>query len=515
MFIALAPETVLQNRYRIISRLDKPKSDGKGKGGMGAVYLAEDSLLSCEVAIKQTFNNDDADLTDELNKAFQREAKLLANLRHQSLPRVTNHFSEDNGQFLVMDLVRGEDLDDLRLRHGGRLPLNLALKLADQLLEVLHYLHKQNPPVIHRDIKPSNLKLTENEQLMLLDFGLAKGTLGLMTHHNHRSLFAMTEAYAPPEQIEGEITEARSDLFSFGATFYELLTGQTPPHALTKRAFEIAKKNPDPLRPVHELNIEVPKEISEIFTRTLSIDIEKRPRSATLLRQELSMIDGKIFTEETTVINKRKLATPNLLAPKNKPYQETFTDPRDGYSYKIVKLRDGNWWLAENLRYEMPIPNSFPADENPDEMILATNPDYDWTKYGRLYTWDAAQKASPSGWHLPSSREWKKMLKLYGHGEGLGNDKSTDDLKILVRDEMDMEFGGFIESRSYQTYNPAIPYAYGYFHGRMGGRFWSSSRATFPLKIRSGIYYRFFSRGSAGRDQENVEKAFSVRCVKD
>lgn len=302
MFVSLLPGTILQNRYRIVSRLDKPQFDGRGKGGMGAVYLAEDSWLSCEVAVKQIFL-DDIELSDDIAKAFQREAKLLANLRHPALPRVTSHFIENNGQFLVMDLIRGEDLDDIRLQHNGCLPFELALKLADQLLEVLDYLHSQAPPVIHRDIKPSNLKLTKSGQIMLLDFGLAKGTLGLMTQHN-RSLFAMTPAYAPPEQIEGEITEARSDLFSFGATFYELLTGQPPPHALTKRALEIVKKNQDPLRPIHEFNPEVPAAVSDIFTSVLSLDLENRPASAALLRKQLADASADASNDKTTVIKR-------------------------------------------------------------------------------------------------------------------------------------------------------------------------------------------------------------------
>jgi hypothetical protein len=97
----------------------------------------------------------------------------------------------------------------------------------------------------------------------------------------------------------------------------------------------------------------------------------------------------------------------------------TITDPRDGSAYCIVKLRDGNWWLAENLRYELP--GSFPADRKPNERALATNPGYDSEKYGRLYTWEAAKKSPPPGWHLPSSREWQKMLNAYGgYGRGLG-----------------------------------------------------------------------------------------------
>lgn len=197
---------------------------------------------------------------------------------------------------------------------------------------------------------------------------------------------------------------------------------------------------------------------------------------------------------------------------KETSMKDTFTDPRDGNTYNIVMLRDGNWWLAENLRYEMP--GSFPADEKPDESVLATNPSYDWRKYGRLYTWDAAQKVSPPGWHLPSDREWKKMLKLYGgYGEGLGNDKGTPDTEILIQDELCIELGGFIDSTDYPGKNPSPPYYYGYFYGRMGGRFWSTARQR-SLSVRGGIYYRFF-KNTIGRDSENVEKAFSARCIKD
>jgi uncharacterized protein (TIGR02145 family) len=197
-----------------------------------------------------------------------------------------------------------------------------------------------------------------------------------------------------------------------------------------------------------------------------------------------------------------------------------FTDPRDGHKYKIVQLRDGNWWLAENLRYD--IPGSYPADENPDESILATNPDYDWRRYGRLYTWEAAKKAIPPGWHLPSDREWKNMLKLYGgyaplHGKI--DPTGRNDLVTLIRDELDVEFGGHLDTADYPNNTPSPPYYYGYFGGFMGGRFWTSKRPLFDK--RSALYYLFFlhtdgreQSGAAMRSQENDTKAFSVRCVR-
>jgi uncharacterized protein (TIGR02145 family) len=190
-----------------------------------------------------------------------------------------------------------------------------------------------------------------------------------------------------------------------------------------------------------------------------------------------------------------------------------FTDLRDGHTYKIIKLRDGNWWMAENLKYEMP--GSFPADEKPSENILATNPDYDWRKYGRLYTWEAARKASPPGWHLPSDREWKKMLNLYGgYGVGVGNEPKRrnwqNDTQSLIRNELCVEFGGYLNTANSSDRTP--PYAYGYFYSGMGGRFWSTTR-QFSFSIRGGIYYRFLQQGPVCRDCENREKAFSVRCI--
>jgi Serine/threonine protein kinase len=141
----IEPETVLQGRYRIISQI--------AKGGMGAVYRARDLRLRIDVAIKQTLFNDEA-----YRQAFEREAQILARLRHQALPRVIDHFIEPQGQFLVMEFIHGEDLGNQLARLGRRFAspqvLPLVVKWADQLLDVLHYLHTRPVPVIHRDIKP-------------------------------------------------------------------------------------------------------------------------------------------------------------------------------------------------------------------------------------------------------------------------------------------------------------------------------------------------------------------------
>src|SRR5262249_16961408 len=145
----LSLDTILQNRYRIIRPI--------AEGGMGAVYEAMDQRLGASVALKESFF-----AQESLLQAFHREASLLATLRHRGLPKVIDHFTEDGRQYLVMELIPGDDLLKILRLHNKPLPLSDVIGWADQLLEALVYLHSQQPPVIHRDIKPANLKLNEH-----------------------------------------------------------------------------------------------------------------------------------------------------------------------------------------------------------------------------------------------------------------------------------------------------------------------------------------------------------------
>src|SRR5918999_6393745 len=252
----LAPETVLQGRYRIVRQL--------GQGGMGAVYEAVDLRLDTVVALKETLFTE-----ERLRKQFEREARLLARLHHQALPRVSDHFTENDGAFLVMQFIPGEDLFEKQTRRGSAFPQADVLQWADQLCDALDYLHTQDPQIIHRDIKPQNLKLTARGQIVLLDFGLAKGSGGLMSVvTTSASIFGYTPNYAPLEQIQGLGTDARSDLYSLGATIYHLLTGVKPPDALT-RATAVVNGQPDPLRPARGLNEEVPDAVSGALPRAM------------------------------------------------------------------------------------------------------------------------------------------------------------------------------------------------------------------------------------------------------
>ncbi len=271
----LAPGTVLQNRYHIVKLL--------AQGGMGAVYEARDERLGNTVALKETFFAD-----ENMRRAFEREARLLASVRHQALPKVSDHFNEGVGQFLVMEFIAGNDLASMmQNRKGLVFPTDQVLEWADQLLDALDYLHTLEPPVIHRDIKPQNLKLTARGQIILLDFGLAKGLMQPgATAAAGQSVFGYTPNYAPLEQIQAEGTNARSDLYSLAATLYNLMTGQTPPGALTRIA-AVASGQPDTLIPANEVNPHVSPSVANALMWAMSLNNNQRPATAAAMRDAL------------------------------------------------------------------------------------------------------------------------------------------------------------------------------------------------------------------------------------
>jgi eukaryotic-like serine/threonine-protein kinase len=287
----LTPDTVLQGRYLIVRQL--------GQGGMGAVYEAIDQRLDTTVALKETLFSD-----EKLRKQFEREARLLARLHHPALPRVSDHFSEGEGQFLVMQFIPGEDLAEMMNQKRGPFPSDQVLTWADQLLDALDYLHTQDPQIVHRDIKPQNLKLTPRGQIILLDFGLAKGQAGDISRvTTSASIFGYTPNYAPLEQIQGLGTDSRSDLYSLGATAYHLMTGVKPPDALT-RAAAFVNGQPDPLLPASTANPAVGSEVDLMLGKAMAQSREQRYASAAEMRKALHGTE-----QASTVINRGEAQT--------------------------------------------------------------------------------------------------------------------------------------------------------------------------------------------------------------
>jgi serine/threonine protein kinase len=298
----LSPGTVLQQRYTIVKLL--------GKGGMGAVYQATDKKFGSTVALKQMIVTGEA-----LVSAFEREAILLNGLRHAALPVVFDHFAEAGGQFLVMQFIPGKDLAELLTERGGPFPLTQVAKWADQLLDALEYLHGRTPPIIHRDIKPQNIKLTPEDSLVLLDFGLAKGDLS-GDAVQQRSLVGFTPVFASLEQMRGLSTDPRSDLYSAAATIYCLLTGRPPVDALARADALLAGK-PDPLPLASDVNPQVPRAVAEVVRQAMTVSRDERLASAKEMRRQLraAFKAARVVTDDLDATVVQASAPPQLSVP--------------------------------------------------------------------------------------------------------------------------------------------------------------------------------------------------------
>ncbi len=270
----LPVNTVLQGRYQVVEQI--------GRGGMGAVYKALDLRLRSTVALKETLVQGDLH-----RKAFEREAQLLAGMRHPTLPKVSDHFTEGDGQFLVMEFITGDDLGALLMRRAGPFPAVDVLRWGDAILGALEYLHSHQPPIIHRDIKPQNMKLTDRGEIILLDFGLAKGVVAQNSISVATgSIFGYTPHYAPLEQIQGAGTDPRSDLYALAATMYHLLTNTPPSDALTRAASRI-NEEADSLVAANLLNPEVPPAVANVLLQAMAQKPDQRFPNAVVMRAAL------------------------------------------------------------------------------------------------------------------------------------------------------------------------------------------------------------------------------------
>ena len=197
-----------------------------GQGGMGCVYQVRHTHLDRSYALKALLNPDPA-----AEQQFRQEAQILAALAHPNLPRVSDYFSAKGQNYLVMDYVPGDDMQAMLDARGQPFTAAEVLPWLLQLLDALAYLHARG--VVHRDIKPGNLKVTPEGRLVLVDFGIAKAGGGAAVPG--RTGFYAKQAYTPylaaPEQVMGQQTGPRTDLYAAGSTFAYMLTGQLPPTA--------------------------------------------------------------------------------------------------------------------------------------------------------------------------------------------------------------------------------------------------------------------------------------------
>jgi hypothetical protein len=251
---------VVGGRYRIVSVL--------GSGGMSTVYLAEDLRLTGKHwAVKETRQ------AAQVEYDFLAEAEMLVKLNHPNLPDIVDYFPAEGPGFsyLVMDYIEGETLQQRFERQGKRMPVSQAVDYAQQLCNVFHYLHSHKPqPIIYRDIKPANLMIDVQEQIRLIDFGIARS---FKTGQAADTVRIGTIGFAAPEQFEGRQTDARTDLFGLGALLYYLLSGGHYYYAVRQ--------------PLREYGAEVSAGLSALVEKLLQAEPDARFQSAAEVRDEL------------------------------------------------------------------------------------------------------------------------------------------------------------------------------------------------------------------------------------
>lgn len=271
----LNSDQILANRYRLILLV--------GQGTMGAVYDAEDLVFKRRVALKRLRYPPEANehLVAQTRAQFEREAKILATLRHPCLPRVTDYFTFSDQEFLVMDYIEGQSLEEIMTLHPGGLDEPTVLAWADQLLSALEYIHRHG--LVHRDVKPANVRVTPEGQVFLVDFGLVKA----FDPDSPKTATAVrglgTPQYAPPEQYDADLghTEPRSDLYALGATLYHLLTGE-PPATVTRRV-----SNPGAFRTLRAIKPGISPDVERVILRAMEVPIARRFASAADMRSAL------------------------------------------------------------------------------------------------------------------------------------------------------------------------------------------------------------------------------------
>ena len=273
MPVSLKNQEILKERYRVRERI--------GQGGAGAIYLADDLRLEGRLCALKEVEYDRAlaeNIRAEARQQFLREATILGRFDHPNLPKVSDFFSRGTRDYLVMDYVPGDDLRTVLMearRKGIFLPETQVLGWGRQLADALSYLHSQEPPVVHRDIKPSNLKITPAGVLKLVDFGLVK----IMAPDQEMTITVIqglgTALYTPLEQYGSDEThtDTRSDIYSFGATLYHLLTNESPVDA-RKRFIQ-----PSSLLPPRQLNPNVSSRTERAVLWAMALHPDDRPQS--------------------------------------------------------------------------------------------------------------------------------------------------------------------------------------------------------------------------------------------
>jgi serine/threonine protein kinase len=266
----MPPGRMLHQRYRLLHTI--------GQGGMGAVYVAQDTQLGDRlIAVKEMSMSR---LTpQELPHAveqFRSEAHLLASLHHPNLPVIHEYFSENDRWYLVMSFIEGQNLQTaLDSAPSKKLPLKDAIHIGIELCEVLDYLHSHVPQIIFRDLKPSNIMLTPKGHICLIDFGIARH---FKQEQTKDTAYYYSVGYAPPEQYGQSQTGPRSDIYSLGATLHQMLSGQNP----ANKPFQFS--------PLQLVDATIPVPLAKLIAQMLEMNEQSRPASVAEVEAQMEKV---------------------------------------------------------------------------------------------------------------------------------------------------------------------------------------------------------------------------------
>lgn len=256
---------IINNRYKIEKVL--------GSGGMSNVYLVSDEKLKSRWALKEMVDVFPIEEREGILEQFRREAQILAGIKHPSLPRVFDYFEENHCHYIVMEYIEGTPLEEI-LQKEGRISGKRAVSWGIQLCEVLSSLHSEG--IIYRDLKPDNILADKEDKIYLIDFGIARLFSGGKLRD---TILIGTPGFASPEHHGKAETDARSDIFSLGATLHYLTTGADP------QLIPFVFKKPSVLNP------QIPDELSDVILKAVSLDPSERYQTAEEMKSALSSIN--------------------------------------------------------------------------------------------------------------------------------------------------------------------------------------------------------------------------------
>ncbi|MGB0388482.1 MAG: serine/threonine protein kinase [Ardenticatenaceae bacterium] len=265
----ISPDTLLLNRYLVMCHM--------GYNRQTVFYEAQDERENCSVLLKQRIMSGMS-----LQEQFERQTQICTQLRHNTLPNVSDYFIYEGCEIFVMEYAIGDDLGTLLREQERAFSYEKVLEWGNQLLETLEHLHAHEPPILHGHINPNNIKLLPQGALLLLNPDLCTQISVEQMPLTKSGL----NSYLSPEQINGFEINQRSDLYSLTATLHYLLTSTQPVTAIA-RIYALMNQLADPLRSVHELHSHVPATVASVFTMAMKVNPMERPFSAKAMRKAL------------------------------------------------------------------------------------------------------------------------------------------------------------------------------------------------------------------------------------